>query len=426
MMNRMGGTAGGLPVFRRELENEQIPRDGVADGRAISYVVRAMTISEQAAARHFPPFSLAGLLKGTFAPKPGQRVCILIDLENPGDMENFAFLNRPELSIQRNAFTHFYEGLRNGVLEDLGLKGGEIFAYQATGGSNLDLPDKAVAPDGKEVSLERDVYPNYDIILCISTFSATAPLTAFARKYGFRGATLHGLNQVILSTGLAVNYDEVSAEAEKLRSGMTRADWVEIDFLHNGKTHTLHLDLGRQEAQKSHGLCRGEEPDVANLPAGEIYFVPTGAEGEFPMKYEDGTIGLMHVTGGRIQRAELLSGNEETVKAHNEKLASDPVTGELGELGFGTQILPVSGRDIQDEKIRGTIHVATGRSDHLGGALTPDKFANRKNATHDDILFAPHKTPEILVTQARMFRNGETKVLIEAFEPSPYMNGLLA
>jgi hypothetical protein len=48
------------------------------------------------------------------------------------------------------------------------------------------------------------------------------------------------------------------------------------------------------------------------------------------------------------------------------------------------------------------------------------------NATHDDILFAPHKTPEILVTQARMFRNGETKVLIESFEPSGYLNGLLA
>jgi len=144
------------------------------------------------------------------------------------------------------------------------------------------------------------------------------------------------------------------------------------------------------------------------------------------MKYEDGTIGLMHVSGGRIQKASLLQGRAETVKAHNEKLATDPVTGELGELGFGTQILPFSGRDIQDEKIRGTIHVATGRSDHLGGSLTPDKFANHQNATHDDILFAPHKTPEIRVVQARMLRDGETKVLIENFEPSAYLNGLLA
>lgn len=385
-----------------------------------------MTIADQAAARTFPAFSLSRLLTGTFAPKPGQRVAILIDLEDPTQIKDFAFLGNPDLSIQRNAHKYFYEGLRDGVLAELGLKGGEMFAYQVTGGSNLDLPDEAFTPAGDQVSLERDVYPNYDIILCISTYSATAPLTAFAKQYGFRGATLHGLNQVILSSGLAVNYDDVSADAEKLRLGMTRADWVEIDFLHADRTYTLHLDLGRQEAQKSHGLCRGDEPDVANLPAGEIYYVPTGAEGAFPMKYEDGTIGLMHVTGGRIARAELLTGNPETVSAHNEKLSTDPVTGELGELGFGTQILPVSGKDIQDEKIRGTIHVATGRSDHLGGSLTPEKFANHKNATHDDILFAPHKTPEILVTQARMLRDGRQEVLIENFEPAAYMKALVA
>jgi hypothetical protein len=89
-------------------------------------------------------------------------------------------------------------------------------------------------------------------------------------------------------------------------------------------------------------------------------------------------------------------------------------------------VLPVSGRDIQDEKVLGTLHVATGRSDHLGGHLTPDKFVEAKNATHDDILFAPHKTPEIRVPQVRMFRNGRVEVLIEDYHPSAYMQGLLA
>jgi aminopeptidase len=384
-----------------------------------------MSISEQVSARIFPPFSLTRLLKTTFEPEAGQRICILIDLENPSDIVNFKFLKNPDLSIQRNAVTYFYHGLKNEAIKELNLVGGEIFSYEVTGGSNLDLPDRAVTPEGKEVSLERDVYPAYDIILCISTYSATAPLTEKAKKFGFRGATLHGLNQTILSSGLAVDYREVSAEAEKLRLGMTRADWVEIDFEYAGRILTLRLDLGKQEAQKSHGLCLGDKPDVANLPAGEIYFVPTGASGAFPMKYEDGTIGLMHVSDGRIQKAELLKGNQETIDAHNNKLAEDPVTGELGELGFGTQILPFSGRDIQDEKIRGTIHVATGRSDHLGGALTPDKFANRENATHDDILFAPHKTPEIGLKQARMLRDGKVTVLIENYEPSQYLNSLL-
>jgi len=374
------------------------------------------TLNPRVSQTKFPPFSLTRLLKTVFNPTANERVCILIDLPEPALVENFAFLKEPEFSIQRNAYEYFYRGLREGGLDELGLTGGEMFAYKITGGSNLDLPDEAWATDGREVSLTRDIYPEYKIILCISTYSATAPLTAFAKRYGFRGATLHGLNEIILSSGLAVDYNEVSRLAEKLRVGMTRADWAEIDFLVDGQKHTLHLDLGGQEAQKSHGLCRGR-PDVANLPAGEIYFVPTGAEGEFPMRYEDGTLGLMTVSGGRIVHATLIRGDEATVIAHQKKLVTDPVTGELGELGFGTQELPVSGRDIQDEKILGTIHVATGRSDHLGGHLTPDKFADAKNATHDDILFSPTKTPEITVRQARMSRNGGIKVLIEDFTP---------
>lgn len=375
--------------------------------------------------RTFPPFSLSRLLKKTFDPKPGQRVAVLIDLKDPRDVTDFKFLQDADLAVQRKAHDVFYQGLKNGVLDEFGLKGGELYAYEMTGGSNLDLPDGAFTPEGEKVSFEKDIYPNYDIILCVSTYSATAPLTASAKKHGFRGATLHGVNDIILGSGLAVDYDEVSAEAEKLRLGMTRADWVELDFHLGDEKHTLKLELGKQEAQKSHGLCRGEEPDVANLPAGEIYFVPVGAEGEFPMKYEDGTMGLMHVTGGRITKATLIKGNAATVEAHNRKLAADPVTGELGELGFGTQVLPVSGRDIQDEKIRGTFHIATGRSDHLGGSLTPDRFANKMNATHDDILFSPEKTPEVTASEVRMSRDGKVEVLLKNFRTAPYMEGLL-
>lgn len=371
----------------------------------------------------FPPFDLVRLLKTVFDPKASERICILIDLADPREVTDLRFLQNPALTIQRHAYEDFHQCLHASAMAELGLTKGDFYAYEITGGSNLDLPDLAVAPDGRELSLERDIYPNYDLILCISTYSATAPLTAFAKQYGFRGATLHGVNPIILSSGLAVDYNEVSRAAEKLRLGMTCAEAVEIDFELENTRHTLRLELGGQEAQKSHGLCRGG-PDVANLPAGEIYYVPTGAEGHFPMKYEDGTLGIMRVTGCRIVEATLVKGNPATIAAHNAKLQSDPVTGELGELGFGTQVLPVSGRDIQDEKILGTLHVATGRSDHLGGSLTPDRFANKLNATHDDILFAPHKTPEVNVSQARLYKNGEVKVLIESFQPC-YMRELL-
>jgi len=379
----------------------------------------------KSSAQKFPPFSLGRLLKTVFAPENGEKICVLIDLKDPREIKDFVFLEDSKLAVQRYAHDIFYQGLKKNALRELRLKGGELFAYRITGGSNLDMSDEAFDTAGHKLSLEKDIYPQYDIILCISTFSATAPLTVFAKKYHFRGATLHGINQIIIDSGLAVDYNEVSRDAEKLRLGMTKADYVEIDFKVNGRSYSLKVELDKQEAQKSHGLVRGKHPDVANLPAGEIYYVPKGAEGHFPMKYEDGTIGDLEVKGGRVVGISLISGRVSTIEGYKKKIKEDPATGELGELGFGTQVLPFSGSDIQDEKILGTFHLATGRSDHLGGHLTPDKFKKPKNATHDDILFAPHKTPEIEVPQVRMFRKNQTKILIENYQPADYIKSLL-
>jgi aminopeptidase len=373
--------------------------------------------------RKFPKFDLVRLLGTVFEPTQGCKVCILIDFDEPEAlMKDYAFLNQSGFPVQKNAHKHFYQTLADGALDDLGMTGGEMFAFRCTHGSNLDLADDVWDTGGNLLSLDRDIYPKYDLILCISTFSATAPLTAKCRVFDFRGATLHGLNDIILNSGLAVDYHEVSGDAERLRKALTRADSIEIDFtLEDGRILTAWLGLAGQEAQKSHGLCLGRTPDIANLPAGEVYFVPSDARGEFPMKYEDGTLGILEVRGRCIIHSTLIQGNQATIDAHNARLADDPMTGTLGELGFGTQVLPVSGADIQDEKVLGTCHLATGRDDHLGGDILPNMFKKHENSTHDDILFAPHKTPNFNISQVRMNRGSQQEVLIENFRPARYL-----
>ncbi len=371
----------------------------------------------------FPGFDLSRLLNTVFAPSGGEKVAVLIDLEHPETVTDLAFLDDPKNSIQRHAVQDILQGLKDKTLDELNMTGGDLFAYKITGGSNLDLPDDAWTPSGEKVSLEGDVYPHFDLILVVSTYSATAPLTAFAKRFGFRGATMHGMNDIILASGLAVDYVEVSKQAEKLRAGMTRAEAVEIDFVVAEDKHTLRLELAGQEAQKSHGLCHGG-PDVANLPAGEVYFVPDNASGRFPLKLESGTLSLMTVSDGKIVDGRCLAGDSAEVDRLLDKFRSDPASGAIGELGFGTQDLPVSGRDIQDEKILGTVHIATGRSDHLGGHLTPEAFHDKGNATHEDILFSPEKTPEISIPEVRMEQGGDVKVLIADYQPR-YMQELL-
>ena len=379
--------------------------------------------------RDFPAFDLVRLLRTVFKPTEGCRVCILTDFdENIGEMmKDFSFLNAQDVPVQKKAYEKFYLGLKNGAMDELGMHGGEMFAYKCTQGSNLDLEDDVWDSNGRKLSLDKDIYPKYDIILCIGTFSATAPLTAKCKEFGFRGATMHGLNDVILNSGLAVDYEEVSADAERMRKALTNADDIEIDFaLEDGRVLTAWLGLDGQDAQKSHGLCQGTSPDVANLPAGEVYFVPMDAKGQFPMKYEDGTLGVLDVVDRCIIKSTLIEGSQATIDAHNARLKDDPMTGTLGELGFGTQVLPVSYSDIQDEKVLGTCHLATGRDDHLGGDIVPDMFKKHENSTHDDILFAPHKTPNFNISEVRMKRGDQEEVLIQNFRPARYVMDAMA
>ena len=40
----------------------------------------------------FPPFSLSRLLQTTFRPSPGERICVVIDLPDPGMAKGWTFL----------------------------------------------------------------------------------------------------------------------------------------------------------------------------------------------------------------------------------------------------------------------------------------------------------------------------------------------
>jgi len=375
----------------------------------------------------FPKFHLERLLKTCFGDKSESvtNVCILIDLTDLSLMKDLKFLDSDGFSVQKTAYEVFYKGLLNGVGEKLGYSVIDFLSFKTTGGSNLDPEDLVVDVNGSSLSLSNDICTKYDLILAITDYSLTAPLTALAKVHGFRGATLHGVNEIILNSGLSVDYNEISDQAECFRSVMDQADGFELVFEISGSKHTLSIDCGGQVAQKSHGLCPLGQPDVANLPAGEVYFVPEGASGEFPFRFSEGTIALMTVENGAVTHASRIQGDASLVNARNKQLKDDPATGIIGELGFGTQLLPFSGKDIQDEKIFGTCHVATGRSDHLGGNLTPDLFNSRLNASHDDILYAPPKTPEINVSSVTLIKNGTENVIFRDYEPTPYLLDLL-
>jgi aminopeptidase len=113
------------------------------------------TIQSSAKAASSPSSISARLLGTVFKPTFGRKICILIDLPDLAEAKGYAFLKNPARAIQQRAHDHFYQGLKDGVADELALKGGEMYAYTQTTGSNLDLPDLCVDMSGKELSLER-------------------------------------------------------------------------------------------------------------------------------------------------------------------------------------------------------------------------------------------------------------------------------
>ena len=63
----------------------------------------------------FPPFDLKRLMNTVFQPSPGQRLCILIDLDNPEDMRDYNFLSQSDYTIQKHGYDQFFQPFQNGV-----------------------------------------------------------------------------------------------------------------------------------------------------------------------------------------------------------------------------------------------------------------------------------------------------------------------
>ena len=179
----------------------------------------------------FPKFDLIKLLTTCFGKPSGSvRLCILIDLPNIELIKNLKFADSDDYSVQKHGVDKFYTPLRGASGKEFNVSQVDLYAFKTTFGSNLDPEDDAMDINGNHLSLDKDIYPNYDIILATTDYSLTAPLTAKAKEYGFRGATLHGLNDIILNSGLSVDYNEISKQAEAFRKVLTNADSFEISF----------------------------------------------------------------------------------------------------------------------------------------------------------------------------------------------------
>lgn len=296
-----------------------------------------------------------------------------------------------------------------------------VYAYESVGHGNADLshpvhaialqdqvPDTADALDaypGETIEIE-NVYSRAEFWVVLTQYSVTALLKLAAARYGFRAASLPGFTQAMLSA-LTIDFATLETRVSKLAAALTHAHTALLQFDVNGKTYPLTVDLRYRMGFAASGRFT-RNGQVGTLPSGEAYIVPYEGEknrmismtdGVLPIE-RDGEIALCEISENRVV---CIDGDNAWANGLRKWIAADPTRANLAELGMGVLgewgVDPVS-IPIHDEKLG--LHIALGRSEHLGGVTSPADFKSPATVAHADYIYHRGIMPHIRIARGTL------------------------
>lgn len=218
----------------------------------------------------------------------------------------------------------------------------------------------------------------------------------FCSEHGHRFLSATGLGDVkphhfdLFMEAMNVNYSRMKKRGLAIKKLWDKANEIKV------KTEAgtdVTFDVSGMEAIANIGEYH-EDGNGGNMPAGEVYIPPKGAEGvngkvviDGSMKTEEGAILLdspvtLHIEKGRVvkiegQNAHLL---EQTFQKFEDRAKYPERVRLVGELGIGINPGAVLiGSSIMDEKVLGTAHIAIGSNYWFGGEI--------KTIYHGDHVF---------------------------------------
>ncbi|MCP5105992.1 MAG: hypothetical protein GY950_21590 [bacterium] len=367
---------------------------------------------------------LIKLIKSVFPTYPeDKKLGILVDI--PRDPKD----DIPNWKQRRTIAEGWFAELKDQAA-DLGLEAINLVAYPDVGSNNAELPEKAflvknnlpltadgLAEAGEEIAFA-EIFQNYQLFMAPTQYSTTAPLKNAAKQYGFRAATMPGFSPKMLPA-LRIDYNEVSRRVSIIKDKVDPALWAEVIFVDDNNTvDKMFFDL---RFRKGH-LSPGRFPDkstAGNLPSGETYIVPY--EGEKGEKTKTDGILPVQINGDIVRftikenRAVSVEGEGKAVEDERDHLKREPAYGNMAELGFGVLsdfgLQPID-EILLDEKLG--FHIAFGRSDHFGGAVSPKDFSSPKTVIHLDRIYIPATQPRITVKSIVLgYENDRTETILE-------------
>lgn len=328
---------------------------------------------------------LEKLIVDVFAPEPGEKVLVMMDLPH-GDIAD-----NDEWSARRQ-MAHEWQEMFQGLERKTGFTVHPLLTYLATGSGNADLPEEGKMA-GRLVLFDQ-VMANSDIVVALTEYSATAPLIrTFLQEYrDLRAASMPGVSKAMEKTALAADYREVARKGQVLADRLNRAVGARVRF---STGHRVHFDLRHRKAGVDDGQLHRDKVGIRliNLPSGEAFKAPyegeidgepSQTEGTIPVVLED-EMTLFKVRENRIVE---IVGEGHQAASQREYFGVDPARRNIAELGLGTNDKAIiRGVVLEDEKVLG-LHWAYGRSDHIGGSVGVESFSDPKHVVHKDIVYA--------------------------------------
>jgi hypothetical protein len=357
------------------------------------------------------PFDIEKLIVDVFAPQPGEKVLVIVDLPD-GDIQDYGmWADRREMASEWHAAFQQLEG-------SLGIDVHPILFYAATGAHNGPLPETGTM-DGEQVLID-ELFADANIIVALTEFSATAPLVEATQKYsGLRAASMPMVSRGMEQTALAADYAAVAQNCRILGERLNRAVGAEVVF---STGHEFYFDLRHRHAEVDDGQLHADKEDarVINLPSGEAYMAPYEGELEGQPSETAGMLPVMfgsELVVGRVVANLIVEviGDGPQAEDARKSLAMDYALRNVAELGLGcNDKAVVTGNVLEDEKVYG-MHWAFGRSEHIGGTVGPEDFSDPTLVTHRDYVYPKGGAIEIASLVLQYEDGGSEEILREGY-----------
>jgi hypothetical protein len=375
---------------KKQEENQPypVPRKEYMKRKLLIVLISLLALLGEAsrgvAALQQAPFNLEKLLVDVFDPQATDKVLVLVDIPAGELADNPAWTDRRKMAAEWWAACQQLAAKR-------GFKVYPLLTYLATGAHSAPLPEYGEM-DGQMVRLD-DILAKTSLALALTEYSATAPLVQFTERYpGLRVASMPMISRSMQQTALAADYSRVADRVHILAARLDRAKGAVITF---STQQQLYVDLRHRNAYADDGQLHADKTGerVINLPSGEAYIAPyegeiagepSRTEGIIPI-LSNGTLVVVQVEENRV--LNVVGGGPDAAELR-EWFAVDPARTNVAELGLGANDRAVvTGNVLEDEKVFG-VHLAGGRSDHIGGTVGPDDFRDSANIVHQDIVYA--------------------------------------